>query len=108
MNFERLSAVDPTSHETVCQEADRLVSGERDREYGHPRANMDTFAELATAFLRGRGLLHAGDSLTGTDGAQLCLLLKVARLATGNTKRDTVVDQAGYAEVTARVLGLDP
>ena len=92
-------------HESIASEADRLVNGDRQSDYGHPRDNFSAMADLFNDYIRMRGFTV---SLDGADVAQLLLLMKVARFATGSRKRDTVVDQAGYAEVTARVIGLDP
>jgi len=97
---------EPGRPETVLEEASRLVMGNRQADYGHPRVNFKAIADLFTAYLRGTGFA-AGTDLTAVDAAQLMLLVKVARVATGGTKRDTVVDQAGYAEVTALIVGLD-
>jgi hypothetical protein len=83
-----------SSTETICQEADRLVSGDRQRDYGHP---LDAFIKTAavwTAIL--------GDKLTKpitAEEASLCLVgLKVVR-ETNTPKRDNRVDIAGYAKV---------
>jgi hypothetical protein len=80
--------------ESVCQEADRLVSGERQNDYGHPLDNFNKVAGLFSAFL--------GDKLkepvTADEAGLLLVLLKVAR--EGNApKRDNLVDIAGYAKV---------
>jgi len=95
-------------HESVMTEADRLVNGDRQGDYGHPRDNFSFVAHLWDEYLRARGIITGDGELDGADAAQMLLLLKVARFATGSRKRDTVVDQAGYAGVTARVIGLDP
>ena len=90
---------------TVLAEAEDLVyQGDRQKDYGHPRENFGEVAVLWNAYLRGRGFEVDMDA---ADASQLLLLLTVARFSTGGRKRDTVVDQAGYAAVTARIIGLD-
>lgn len=103
---------EPEEHEneSVMQEAERLVNGNREADYGHPRDNFALIGRLFQEYLIARGIIdgEADVEIDGADAAQMMLLLKVARFATGGRKRDTVVDQAGYAGVTARVIGLDP
>lgn len=114
MNDETLDpveyGVETTPPESIAQEAHRLVNGDRQSDYGHPRDNYEIVAALFNGYIGGVMLRDGGDwnGLTPADAAQLMLLLKVARFATGAQKRDTVVDEAGYAEVTARVVGIDP
>lgn len=90
---------------TVLEEAQLLVYGDRQVDYGHPRANMAAVAGLITAYMRARGAVM--EDLRPGDAAALMTLLKLGRYATGGAKRDTVVDIAGYAAVLARTEGLD-
>lgn len=88
-----------SSKETICQEADRLVSGDRQKDYGHPFDNFVQVANLFTAFL--------GDKLTkpvtAEEASLLLVLLKVAREHNA-PKRDNRVDIAGYAKVLDMVI----
>lgn len=93
---------------TILEEAQGLVFADRRDDYGDATHSCQTIADLMTAYLHGRGLLPADRRLEAYDAPQLLLLLKVSRFATGGAKRDTLVDQAGYAEVTAKVVGIDP
>jgi hypothetical protein len=90
---------------TVLEEANELVYGDRQADYGHPAHNMQVVADLWSVYLRRGSLLPM--TISAADAATMLLLLKVARVATGSLKRDTVVDMAGYAGVLARVEGLD-
>lgn len=98
--------------ETILQEAQRLVMGDRQHDYGHPRGNYTVIAKLFNAYVDGMAVSDArtGDGLEfdAVDAAALMILMKVGRLATGGPKRDTLVDIAGYAEVAARTAGIDP
>lgn len=90
---------------TILQEADGLINGERQRDYGDPADNYSVIADLMSAYLRGRGHdVH----ISAADAAQLMLLVKIGRASTGRITRDTLVDQAGYAGLTARILEMDP
>lgn len=95
--------------QTVLEEAQALVyGGDREADYGGPRPSCENIAALWSAYLHGCGALSQEVVLTAEDAAACLLLLKVSRFATGGTKRDTVVDMAGYAAVIARVSGIDP
>lgn len=86
--------------ESVCHEADRLVDGARQKDYGHPLDNYERVAGLWTEFLRGLALdfEHRNDELDAESVALMLILLKIGRLEHGY-HRDSVVDIAGYAKV---------
>src|SRR5574341_575692 len=81
----------------VLEEANRLIHGDRNQQYGHPLDNHSTtaaFFNIYIAALRRRGKLE----LDAADICWLNVLQKVSREATtGSSKRDTAVDVAGYA-----------
>lgn len=83
---------------TILEEAEALVSGDRQRAYGHPCENLTLIARLW-----GNYLSNLPIELTPYDVAMMMILVKVARAANGAT-RDTLVDIAGYARV-AEMLG---
>lgn len=75
--------------ETVTQEAERLIHGDRNDDYGHPLQDFDRVGRLWAAIL---GL----DEVTA-EQVGLCLIgLKLARYC-HKPKRDSLVDIAGYA-----------
>ncbi len=85
----------------VLQEADKLVNGKRDVEYGLPHENWGDTAEMMTAYLHARKLLPRDRVLDAHDGCMLMTLVKAAR--EGNKRsRDNLVDIAGYANVAER------
>lgn len=85
----------------VLQEADKLVNGVRDKQYGLPHENWGSTAEMMTAYLHQTGKLPRDQALDAHDGAMLLALVKIAR--EGNLRqRDNLVDIAGYANVAER------
>lgn len=76
--------------ETICAEADRLVSGERSSDYGHP---LDNYTAIAGA----AGALELDVSIP-EHAALFMVLTKISR-EVHRPKRDNRVDMAGYAKV---------
>lgn len=89
----------PPKHETILEEAQRLVYGDRNRAYGHP----------STDYQRTVGIFNAltGGDLTTTEGMLFMTCVKLSRFANKPT-RDSLVDAAGYLECIARHLEMDP
>lgn len=84
----------PLPVETICQEADRLVSDDRQESYGHPALDFSRTAKMWGAIL--------GIEIT-PDRVGLCMIaLKLSRLCNAY-KRDSVVDIAGYAKTVQMV-----
>jgi hypothetical protein len=82
--------------ESILEEAQRLIHGARNAEYGHPLDNHATTAALWNAYVA--ALQARGATLGPEDVCYLNVLQKVARaVTTGVYKRDTPVDVAGYA-----------
>lgn len=83
-------AAEPT--ETICQEADRIVSLDRQHSYGNPR---DDFTRTAAMW---EPLLGLPPGAISPEKVGMCMIaLKLSRLCHGY-KRDTLVDIAGYAK----------
>lgn len=85
------------SRESVCAEADRLVSTERGHNYGHPLDDFGKVTGMALA-LWGRG------PETPEEHALYMILVKVSRLANNPDHRDSLVDIAGYAKTYEMIL----
>lgn len=75
--------------ESILQEAQRLVHGDRGADYGHP---LDDFTKTATLFNT-----LTGANLTPSDVALFMICVKLSREANKH-KRDNLVDLCGYAE----------
>lgn len=74
--------------ESVLQEADRLINGNRQADYGHPLDNYQRIAALWSAIL--------GQPVTAEQAVLCMVAMKMARLC-HSLKRDSIVDLAGYA-----------
>lgn len=86
----------------VLKEADKLVNGRRDKEYGLPHVNWGDTAEMMTAYLHATKKLPRNVSLDAHDAAMLMIGVKMAR--EGNKRsRANVLDIAGYANVVERI-----
>ena len=79
-----------TDGDEMLLEAARAVE-ERGRVYGSPAPNMTATARLWSVVL--------GQAVTPSQVALCLIQLKVARLLTTPTHRDSMVDIAGYAAV---------
>jgi hypothetical protein len=80
--------------ETILQEAARITSGDRQRDYGHPADNHQCTAVLWASWLQRR--YGIAMPLTAEDVCFLNILQKLSRAA-NSTTRDSLVDLAGYA-----------
>lgn len=79
---------------TILDEAARLTSSDRQRDYGHPYDNHTTTAMMWSAYMsRKLGIVMVFDA---TDVCVLNILQKLSRHA-NSPKRDNLVDVAGYA-----------
>lgn len=76
------------SDDSILQEADQLIKGERQNDYGSPLQSFTKIAQLWAPIL--------GINIT-PDQVALCMIgLKIARAING-MQRDSLVDIAGYA-----------
>jgi hypothetical protein len=88
----------------VLGEAENLIRGDRQKDYGHPKVNFQRIGDAWQAYLLERDL--AERPLTPHDVASLMIILKAVRNAEGY-KRDTAVDIGGYAALDAILEGDD-
>lgn len=93
LNASDLSPV----RETICEEAQRLVYGERGETYGHPLDDFTRTADMWSA------ILGVNRPITAEEVAMCMMALKISR-QTYQPKRDNVTDMAGYAECLQRIV----
>lgn len=80
--------------ETILEEASRLTSGSRNKDYGHPLDDYLRTAALWTALLSHK--LKPGEEITYQDAIRCMCAVKLSRDCHA-PKRDNMVDLAGYA-----------
>lgn len=81
--------------ETVLREAERLVYGDRDGDYGHPLDDWNRTAAMWSAIL--------GHEVTAELALMCMIAVKLSREC-NRPKRDNRTDIAGYAECIQRVV----
>ena len=86
--------------ESVLQEAERLVNGDRQASYGSATESFERIAGFWHTYLKNK--LKDTDCITAKDVASMMILMKVSRSVT-SSKRDNWVDIAGYAELGSQL-----
>lgn len=81
--------------ETILEEADRLVDGDRQSDYGHPLDDFSKTAKLWSVIL--------GTDVTPEQVALCMVQVKVSR-ELNKPKRDNRVDAAGYLKTLDMVI----
>jgi len=80
--------------ESILQEANRIVNGERQTDYSDPVENFKQIASIASAILK--------KELSAKDCCVVLMAVKLARESYKH-KRDNLVDLAGYTEILHRI-----
>lgn len=87
----------PTTRAAILDAAKKIVTGEREKQYGKPEDNFAVIAEFWTTYI--------GHPISSEDVAIMMALLKIARIRSGNYKADSFVDGAGYLSLAAEIAG---
>lgn len=83
----------------ILENARRCVVGDREQDYGAPKANFSRIASFWSAYL--------GAEIYPRDVAAMLALLKIARIASGHAKADNWIDLAGYAACGGEIEGAE-
>lgn len=78
----------------VLMKAMDLINGDREKDYGTPKENFNTIAEMWTSYM--------GHKVNASDVCNMMVLLKMARLRNGG-HTDSNIDTAGYAALAAEM-----
>jgi hypothetical protein len=105
------SVRDPERPDTIFEEAQRIVYGDREKVYGDPGKNIRAIAALWNVYIQEKYPLANYDFQRGAstlylneqDVCAIMRLLKEARLMNTPAHRDSLVDICGYAGVAARI-----
>ena len=73
----------------IMKKADEVIHGIREQVYGDPEDNFTCISRLWSVYL--------GVPINAADVAAMMILLKVARIGSGQTLIDNWIDIAGYA-----------
>ncbi len=98
--------IDAISPQTILQEAKSLVYGERGEDYGHPKDDFKCVTEMFNIYLRRKYPMVEVRHMEPGDHAIYMIFTKIARHA-NHSKRDNLVDIAGYVETLAIIEGFD-
>lgn len=90
-----------TATETILDEAARLTSADRQKQYGHPALHHTATIEMIKIYVKRTG--KTVGELDAVDWQAFMIFDKMARLA-NQRKRDTVVDIVGYARCIEKTL----
>ena len=85
----------PTTRAEILDAAKKIVTGDREKQYGSPEDNFNVIAQFWSTY--------AGHSFTPVDVAVMMTLLKVARIKTGHYKIDSYIDACGYLACAAEI-----
>ena len=86
----------PTNRTNILAEADHLVNGVRDADYGDPIDDFATTGDLWSTYLRRIIDRRQEVQIKPHDVAVMMMLLKIARLSWTPEKRDHWTDAIGY------------
>jgi len=79
---------------TILSEADNLINGNRQSDYGDPGVNIERIAGMWSAYL--------GTEVTGEQVCWMMTMVKASRDLV-KSKRDNLVDAAGYLGLIERL-----
>lgn len=87
----------PTTRAEILDAAKKIVTGDREKQYGKPEDNFAVIAEFWTTYI--------GHPISSEDVAIMMALLKIARIRSGNYKADSFIDGVGYLSLAAEIAG---
>lgn len=79
----------------VLKKAEQITTTDREKQYGDPEDNFSAIAKMWSGYLN--------CPVQPVDVAAMMILLKVARVGSGQTVPDNWVDIAGYAACGAEI-----
>jgi hypothetical protein len=96
----------PTTRAEILDAAKKIVTGDREKQYGSPEDNFGVIARFWEVYLSERCVGGGTEvTLNPDDVAMLMALMKVARIMTGTFKGDSYIDACGYLACAAEIAG---
>lgn len=94
----------PTTRAEILDAAKKIVTGDREKQYGSPEDNFAVIARFWEVYLSERCVGGGAEvTLNPDDVAMLMALMKVARIMTGTFKGDSYIDACGYLACAAEI-----
>lgn len=87
------------STESILEEAQTIIWGDREQMYGAPDLNLRRIARMWESYMEGRGFKV---TFSPEDVCWMMVLLKAARQMNA-PKRDNLVDACGYIGLIERI-----
>lgn len=91
----------PTIRGRVLTEANRLVNGDRNNQYGDPNQDFKRTAALWESYLRGCFEQRGETAIQAHDVGIMMMLLKISRISWSPGKMDSIIDAIGYGACAA-------
>lgn len=85
----------------ILEQANKLVSGDRNKKHGDKVVNHENIARLWTGYIQNKTKLNI--VILPEDVASLMCLLKIARTQAGEHNLDDYVDAVGYASIAGEI-----
>ena len=96
----------PTTRAAILDAAKKIVTGDREQQYGKPEDNFAVIAKFWEVYLSEQCVGGGADvTVNPDDVAMLMALMKVARIMTGTFKGDSYIDACGYLACAAEIAG---
>lgn len=96
----------PTTRAEILDAAKKIVTGDREKQYGKPEDNFAVIARFWEVYLSERCTDGGAEvTLNPDDVAMLMTLMKVARIMTETFKGDSYIDACGYLACAAEIAG---
>lgn len=83
------------TRKSILEAAEKCVCTDRETQYGAPEDNFKIIADLWTAYSK--------CYFSARDVGIMLALLKIARIASGQTKEDNYIDLVGYAACAGEI-----
>jgi hypothetical protein len=85
----------------ALNEANRLVNGDRNNQYGDPNQDFKRTAALWESYLRGAFEQRGDTKVMAHDVGIMMMLLKISRISWSPSKMDSIIDAIGYGACAA-------
>lgn len=92
----------------ICEQASKIISGERQGQYGAPEDSFAVIAKFWNVYLDARDVRDSeghriNAPILANDVANMMALMKIARISNGVFKEDSYVDAIGYLAIGAEL-----